>query len=187
VGDTAGSSVGAWSRLLQAAHRRQLLRYLRRQQPRDLAALRLLLQDGLEDQAEDRLVPVLRLHLPELLATLLPQRLALRRAVGRRRRAALMPQELDALAQDRGAANAAGSLQLARAWMRLLARAWVWLGMRLRPGRLSRVVAWWRRQMNRRRHMDRRWQVDRRRQVDRRWEMHRRWQVNRRWQMHRRR
>uniref|UniRef100_A0A804QAS3 Uncharacterized protein n=1 Tax=Zea mays TaxID=4577 RepID=A0A804QAS3_MAIZE len=52
-----------------------------------------------------------------------------------------MPQELDALAQDRGAANAAGSLQLARAWMRLLARAWVWLGMRLRPGRLSRVVA----------------------------------------------
>uniref|UniRef100_A0A804QBH6 Uncharacterized protein n=1 Tax=Zea mays TaxID=4577 RepID=A0A804QBH6_MAIZE len=76
-----------------------------------------------------------------------------------------MPQELDALAQDRGAANAAGSLQLARAWMRLLARAWVWLGMRLRPGRLSRVVAWWRRQMNRRRHMDRRWQVDRRRQV----------------------
>ena len=119
---------------LQTAHRHQLLRYLRRHQcPERRLALRLLLLDGLQDHAEDRLVSVQRLHLPELLAALLPQRLALWRAVGRRRRAALMPQELDALSQDRRGAN--GMPWMARTWMRRLEWAWMWLG------RLSRVVA----------------------------------------------
>lgn len=113
---------------LQTAHRHQLLRYLRsHQRPERRLALRLLLLDELQDHAEDRLVPVQRLHLPELLAALLLQRLALWRAVGCRRRAALMPQELDALAQDRRAANEMP--WMARAcWM---AWAWMW---GLRPG-----------------------------------------------------
>ncbi|MDK0701802.1 hypothetical protein P5E80_15700, partial [Clostridium perfringens] len=96
--------------------------------------------------------------------TLLPQRLALWRAVGRRRRAALMPQELNALAQDLGALANAGSrlLELERAWMLRLVWAWMWL-LGLRPGRLSRVVALWRRQMNRRGQVNRRRQMNRRR------------------------
>jgi hypothetical protein len=46
-------------------------------------------------------VLVLGLHQPDLLAALLPEHLALRRAVGRRRRAALLPEQLAALGQDR--------------------------------------------------------------------------------------
>jgi len=61
----------------------------------------LLLLHHLEHHGVDGVVLVLRVHLPELLAALLPQHLALRRAVGRRHRAALLPQQLAALGQHR--------------------------------------------------------------------------------------
>ena len=91
---------------MHAAGRRQLLRNLRRHHRRlalrtmDPAVRRLLLHH-LEDHGVDGVVLVLRVHLPELLAALLPQHLALRRAVGRRHRAALLPQQLAALGQHR--------------------------------------------------------------------------------------
>jgi len=91
---------------VHATGRRQLLRNLSRHHRRlalrtmDPAVRRLLLHH-LEDHGVDGVVLVLRVHLPELLAALLPQHLALRRAVGRRHRAALLPQQLAALGQHR--------------------------------------------------------------------------------------
>ena len=91
---------------MHATGRRQLLRNLSRHHRRlalrtmDPAVRRLLLHH-LEDHGVDGVVLVLRVHLPELLAALLPQHLALRRAVGRRHRAALLPQQLAALGQHR--------------------------------------------------------------------------------------
>jgi hypothetical protein len=101
---------------------------------------RLLLLHHLEDHGVDGVVLVLRLHLPELLAALLPQHLALWRAVGRRHRAALLPQQLAALGQGRQLrVRLLRLLVLARALVqrrrRLLVRC---LPARVRGGRTHR-------------------------------------------------